>query len=466
MSQEHFDFKDIATVLFVGFTALSLLWSPDPSAGLYEVVKIASLALVFLALRRVDLSEIGTPIVASVVVVLLYAWFVNVLPHGGFRNENFVTDYLLVALPLMFVGSSIVAFPLAAIVVGYLLIGNGSNLEFVVLAGMALFCLVWWAKTPTKAGIAGLSIIAGVSVIFLAATAHLGVTWSILDRVHLSLGTLGMWAEHPIIGNGAGSFAHLWPMFQDTDVRLIPGLGYLGAQGSYTYISAAHNDFLQIMASYGLIGFGLFSIAVLWGVRGSTYAVIALGALGILSLGEFALQNAGVAVLGAIALALISPARPSFQVRLRPLIGAGMVVFGAFAISTGARAGQANHAFAFTSAYIASRPTEAFIANLNAERMFPGDTRIRLQLFRSFVAAFQAGGIHAELGVVDQLYDISRSAIPDDRSLLIARLVFLVSAGLCEDECDEIVARMSAIDSRYNGIGRIRDMVAAAKALE
>lgn len=465
-AQEHFDLKDVAVVAFVGFAALSLLWTPDPLAGQYEVVKIAALALVFLAFRRLDLSEIGTPIAFAVGVTVLYAVFVDAMPYGGFRNENFATDFIVVALPLMFIGRLALAVPVAIGAVIYLLFGNDSLLEFVAVAGIIGIWLVWWARTPVKMGLMIFAGIGAVSLLFLLVTSGSPVIWSILDRIHLTVGTLAMWGQHPITGNGAGSFAHLWPLFNDTDVRLVPGLGYLGAQGGYTYISAAHNDLLQTLAHFGLVGFGLLAFVVLWRSQGSWWAILSLVALGVLSLGEFVFQNAGVMALALIGLAILSPVQPAFRFRFRPVFGAGAIIFGGFAVSMGAQAGQANHWFAFTNTYLDSRPVDAFLANLTAERMFPGDTRIRLQLFRSFAEGFRAGVISADPQVVDEIYAISRSAIPDDRSLLTARLVFLASAGLCADECRAILTQMRTLDSRYQGIRYLIEMVDEAEVRE
>ncbi len=62
-------------------------------------------------------------------------------------------------------------------------------------------------------------------------------------RVQLDRNILRMWYKHPVLGWGQGTFADVYPRFRSfyTD----------------SLVNAAHNDYLQVLAETGILGFGI-----------------------------------------------------------------------------------------------------------------------------------------------------------------------------------------------------------------
>lgn len=69
------------------------------------------------------------------------------------------------------------------------------------------------------------------------------------DRVEVSLNTIRLWQDFPLVGSGGGSFHAVYPRYRP---------GSIGA-----YYDHAHEDYLEIAADTGVIGLGLLSMAVL-----------------------------------------------------------------------------------------------------------------------------------------------------------------------------------------------------------
>ncbi len=68
-------------------------------------------------------------------------------------------------------------------------------------------------------------------------------------RDEVARDTLTMWQAHPMKGVGAGSFYAVFPNYQQADVN--------------DYFIHAHNDYLEFISEYGLVGFGLLGFVVL-----------------------------------------------------------------------------------------------------------------------------------------------------------------------------------------------------------
>ncbi len=69
------------------------------------------------------------------------------------------------------------------------------------------------------------------------------------DRVEVSLNSIKLWQDFPLVGSGGGSFHAVYPRYRP---------GSIGA-----YYDHAHEDYLEIAADTGAIGLGLLSMAVL-----------------------------------------------------------------------------------------------------------------------------------------------------------------------------------------------------------
>ena len=72
------------------------------------------------------------------------------------------------------------------------------------------------------------------------------------SRDEVSRDTFNLFKQYPIMGIGAGSYEHVYPSHKSADVR------------SDKLYDQAHNDYLQFLAEYGVIGFMCLAMAVLW----------------------------------------------------------------------------------------------------------------------------------------------------------------------------------------------------------
>lgn len=79
------------------------------------------------------------------------------------------------------------------------------------------------------------------------------------SRDEVSRDTFNMWLENPILGTGASSYKYTYPSYKSNDVT------------SNQLYDHAHNDYLQFLAEFGIIGFILLALSVLqsfyWAVQ-------------------------------------------------------------------------------------------------------------------------------------------------------------------------------------------------------
>jgi putative inorganic carbon (HCO3(-)) transporter len=71
------------------------------------------------------------------------------------------------------------------------------------------------------------------------------------DRLLTWHRTLALFADYPMLGAGAGSYASVFPRYKDP--KMFPLL--------YDH---AHNDYLELLAEQGIVGFAVLAVAVLW----------------------------------------------------------------------------------------------------------------------------------------------------------------------------------------------------------
>ena len=380
---------------------------------------MAPLALLFLVLRRVRIDwEPYIAIAIGVALVLSY-W----LSNGGYGNENFIASFMLVGGAFL-IGKRWEVLILGAITI-YLLAFNNSNFELVALA--LLVCLGLWniGKTGKIEAVVCLALFVALSLPVLHSTS---LTTSLLSRAELAINGLVMWWEHPIIGWGLGGFNHSYPAFADADIHLIPWKGWSVLGDAHVYPGAAHNEVVQVLNEFGLIGLGLM-VAFLWRTR-LTPPLLMLGALALIS---FPLQNPATALLGVVALAQGAPAegRDGPNPLLLPVA--------AFCAFWGVQAVIAQWYFFDTAVYTQTNPIAAFRGNVKAFNAFPHDPQIRRQYFRSLshvVQKHKRAVIDREYG--EAVYSISRSASPDYPGLLLARYSYLRRFEICGEECAQI----------------------------
>lgn len=452
------DVLDRLLLALTGYAALSLLWSPDPRNGAVLLAYWLPLWAVFTAIKNGDSGQDGlifSAVALAVMASLLHHQFFPMW-WSGFHNENYVTEFMLFALP-----------PVAGLMArfwqkmlwraaGFLLLGamgiyllwqNPSKIEFFVLPVSA--CLVLFPVLLHRSRRVTLAL-AGVTFLFLGGLAwqqwggQNGYGGSLLPRMGLYFGTLMMWLQHPLHGNGAGSFNYLYPDFQEAHLHYFPALGQ-SVSGKFTVAGAAHNDWLQFLSDFGLIGLALLGYAA-WRIgrrlrqqatrdSGARIGLAGLAVVFATGLIGFPLQNPATALLAAIFAGLVARAarEPGTAHPLPVTASRGLTLFmllGACGMGVAAwRMDAAQREYFLVSRYYKADPQRAFEHNLQANRLNPLDWRIRVQLYESLLHWNRATGTPplAPDGY-DRVYAITRSGGPQPL-LLIGRLQYLLDTG-------------------------------------
>ena len=102
-----FDWLELLLLGFVAYVALSLAWSPDYLAGLALLSKLGLLAVIFLCLKNVGNDKLFNWLCSAVtasVVIVLWMQFLKVtgsIAWSGYGNENFLTEFLILAVPFI-----------------------------------------------------------------------------------------------------------------------------------------------------------------------------------------------------------------------------------------------------------------------------------------------------------------------------------------------------------------------------
>lgn len=282
---------------FIGYAAWRHTQAPVEYASRQELMHLLVYGALFLAalhnLHRQGLTQwVVITLVALGTVLSFYAliqlatnsdkvlWFArpdNYVRRGGatFINPNHLASLLVAILPLavaqlfmgrwsalvrVFFGYSTLAM-LAGIAVT---MSRGGWLALAVSLGFLLF---WLLRRPQYR----IPAIAAVAVVVLGgwfyfktsddaqrrirnATAH-GVRDSGQSRKYLIEPTWSMFTEHAVTGVGPGQYDAVFPAYRPPSIQLAPGW--------------AHNEYLQLLAEYGVIG-GVIVLAGLgclgWGI--------------------------------------------------------------------------------------------------------------------------------------------------------------------------------------------------------
>lgn len=476
LERVSFDRLELSLLGFAAYAALSLSWTPDPLAGYALLSKIGILAVVFLCLKNAGNDEwfswLCAAIAAAAALVTGFAFF-NVGYVAGYGNTNFVTEFLILAVPfvatLAFIYShKAVRAAVAALIFSiliYLFFFNISRIEFLVLAGMSFVAIVTWGWQRNRwLALAGALAIIGVvaaAAIYFWEGGH-GFRVSIYPRLAMLIDTLWMWWDKPLLGQGAGSFNFLYFLYQerhldwmDIDTGLFRDKSVISG--------AAHNEYAQLLATFGLIGtalVGVFSWFLLRGLRGramTPYAWCGLSATGVWMLNalvEFPLQSPATALLAVIGLGFLArhgqtntnvdaglnstSVASLFTLNLNQaakifvLLGAtilsGLAGYGGYRFDAGSQC------FSKAAANLNIRPDYAFAQNYEAYQLYPWDTYIRLQLYITTVRWKELEGkVPLSPEELDRIFDISVKASPNT-ALLLARMQYLLNSRMYQKD--------------------------------
>ncbi|HLF95659.1 MAG TPA: O-antigen ligase family protein [Methylococcaceae bacterium] len=338
--QAPIGYLDVAALLFLGYSAISLSWSEDAGTGIIFLVKAAMLYAIFYVLHHYADSRLLESLRWGVLVSVLVAVGREVAGGpvwSGFHNENFVTEYLLHSFPFVLLifatGGRGLRWALAALtlwLLHYFIVRNGSKIEFAVFSGLiALYVFVRLCSLPSNLAGRGLvgSVLVGLGC--LAVYSFWEPFWSsdfgssFKDRAGMYVAALSMIKSAPLLGVGAGGFRGLYPLYHEDYFQYFNFLSATNLS-KLTVTGEAHNDYLEFLASFGLVGLLFVMVSAylcrrIWksGMEADA-GLLVVGVAALNALVEFPLQNPATSFLFVLGLAHGTSGRaPDRVVRLR-----------------------------------------------------------------------------------------------------------------------------------------------------
>lgn len=95
--------SDLAVLAVLAWAGASVLWSPDWRGGVWSLTHIAVFATVYFLAKTVENPRpIYWGVCLSICAILgieAFGRYRGVFLWGGFGNENFLSEYLVIALP-------------------------------------------------------------------------------------------------------------------------------------------------------------------------------------------------------------------------------------------------------------------------------------------------------------------------------------------------------------------------------
>lgn len=261
---------DVLTASFLFWCGLSLAWTPDVREGALQFVNLVSLAIIFAGVQRAKQGLI--PWVVSVAAVgalaIYHKW---PLFWGGFGNENFMTEFLLIAAPWCLMAPLWLGLPAFLGSAYWLLFISQSDTVWAALAApVAVVFLLLIRRSRRihrpyeKSGLfwAAVLVLVPINAALLSgwATSH-ELLRALGARLELTYNTGAMWLTKPITGHGMGSFNYLFPFFQERHLKVFPGLDTT-LRPMTVFAGAAHDEYIQALSELGTVGFLLAGAVV------------------------------------------------------------------------------------------------------------------------------------------------------------------------------------------------------------
>ena len=460
------DRLDLLLLAFLAYAAVSVAWSADADSGKLAVVKWVLLTIPFLYIKHSATPWLMLQLLRSVAVgngIVMFFAISGWANWGGFGNENFLTEFQLISLPFLIAlfraEAGLAAKALIAVLIGLevvdLAVFNPSRIEWLVVLG----ALVFFAERFLWRRYRAVHVL-GLNLVGLAALTALGfwlwqqASWpdgffreSIRPRFALTLNTLRLWLDAPVFGHGAGSFDALYPLYKEWHLQYFEHADKL-LGNKMVKAGAAHNEILQFLAEYGVVGIGLLAglagqLLTRWlrSGDGDLYAKTGAGAIAvgfIIGMIEFPLQNPATAlllVIGAGFMAGRSPApavanlstvggKPSLLAPISASVAIALLAAGIF------RFDQSNRSFGQVGSMIAVDPQAAFDMNNEAYRLNPWDRRIRMQLYTTLT--FWAANSPVPVSSPeenDRTYAVSIRGAEHQPVLMLGRVQHLLNSG-------------------------------------
>jgi O-Antigen ligase len=310
---------------FLAYAGLSLLWTPFPLDGCYELGIVALLGGSFClgsCLERVHVVFVGAALglVPSLIVGVMQWYGANPVlqltpnPSGLFVNANIWGETASLALIGIASSSSAcfrtasdirstatVVIPtlasqcivlIAMVISAVSLLLSHHRTSMIALGIVGMIWLMNWLATSghlhwsrlTRSVIVAAVFVAILSSVIFAFLIQLPILGSVTERIAIWHATLdGL----TFLGHGAGSFRGLIPLYF-----------FSKSEGALDY---AHNDLLQLAFEYGIAALVPAAIFALLALRSASTMRYVLIVFGIQSLAEFPLYMPATGFLAALA---------------------------------------------------------------------------------------------------------------------------------------------------------------------
>ncbi len=436
----------------LGWCLFSLTWSPDLGAGFISVLRAGALVAVGVGIARAPEKVVRlipglAGISAIIVIILAFVWPVS---FGGFGNENAITAFLILAVPLSWIGWRPGAVVVTALAAVFLLYFNGSQLEFPVVGGAALAVVVTYVWKRTRWGAVGLLVGAAILAIPLVFVPAYGFFGSFASRFELWGATMALIGQAPLLGHGLGGFDYLFSTVQGDTGRVF-SLPFMWA-------NAAHNDFLELASMTGLVGVGmamglvvsLLRTSAPLAVRWTIYSGL------ILTFGDFPFQQPAAALVLVVAAGLVARGAVRFSAaRYEGFVARGALVgliLVAIPFFTNTWRSQA----LFSQAYIiaGTHPALALKAAMDAMRIQSSDPFIRrhLMLYLANAERWCANNSKCQATIphaaADNVFALAISAGPAFPGLRIARAQYMLNANRWDEP--EMLTLLQGLQTRFS----------------
>lgn len=282
------------TTGFLGISLLSVIFSSDPwEKGFYGTfgrntgfLTYFSLSILFLAAMQLSRSEnylriIRVLLVAGVINLIYCVIAINGLdiftwenPYGKvlgtFGNPNFISSFMgifFTALSaLFFVENLKYSHRIFILLLGatslYIIIESGSQQGGVIAIGGLAIVFFFFLRSKFEKKWINLSYLTGIVLVGFISVAGMlqkGPLSGILYKESVSLrgeywhAGINMGSAHPLLGVGLGSFGTFYRTYRNESATIAPGIN--------TISDAAHNIYIDIFASTGLLGI-IFYVAI------------------------------------------------------------------------------------------------------------------------------------------------------------------------------------------------------------
>lgn len=261
--------------LWLAWMALTALWAPDWKQSLIDARDALCVILAGFMLARCRL-DILFPIIGAAFLVM---WF-TMDRWAGFGNPNFAAEFLALLIPWLG-WLNLVAIPV--------FLTMSPNLVWVTVLAWVI-ALSWHSRPRTTIVVFGACGTGGAIMALLSED----IAASIGVRLELWYNTLCMWLDRPVFG--WGNFNYVYPLYQERHLEAFPTWDTM-LHPIVKYAGAAHNEILQILAQYGLVGLLIAALCMTLVLKGQGKAWWTVWTGLWLSLVGFPLHNAATGLI-------------------------------------------------------------------------------------------------------------------------------------------------------------------------